>query len=53
MDGGEKLMFLSLIRTFSMILVWQKIVHHCRFPNLMSLQLKKTAKRKPVEAIHI
>ena len=36
-----------------MIFVQQEIVHYCRFSNLMSLQLEKTTKGKPVEAIHI
>ena len=52
MDAGEKLIFLSLINIFSMIFVWQKVIHYCWFSNLMSQQLKKTAKGKPVEAIH-
>ena len=49
MDAGEKRMFLSPIWIFSMTIVEQKIVHYCRFPNLMYQQLKKTAKRKHVE----
>ena len=51
MEAGQKLIFLSLVRIFSKIFVQQKVVHYCRFSNLMSQKLKKIAKGKPVEAI--
>ena len=53
MDAREKLIFLSLIRIFSINSVEQNVVHYCRFSNLMYQQLKKIAKGKPVEANHI